>query len=104
MVKVIFYKKNNEYCGFVSCGHANYSLVGEDIVCASVSSIIIGGMNALKQIKNFDYMIEDGYVRLLAKKDISKYNSIVLNVIKIQLESIEEIKPDNISIKEERMD
>ena len=40
MTRVIIIKKNNEICEVECDGHTNYGEKGEDIVCASLSSIV----------------------------------------------------------------
>ena len=66
MIKVDFVLKNNFYYELTIKGHANYDEYGKDIVCASVSSIVITTVNALlrldkdsiKYIQNEDLEIE----------------------------------------------
>ena len=51
MTKITFYKTTaGEYQGFACDGHAGYANYGEDIVCASISVLVINTINALEEI------------------------------------------------------
>ena len=70
-------------------GHANYDKYGKDIVCAGVSAVVTGGINALEnQVENIEIINKEN---LLGVKVINsnEYIQIVLNTILIQLETIE---------------
>jgi uncharacterized protein YsxB (DUF464 family) len=47
MIKIQINKTNNKYSSLVISGHSNYDEHGKDIVCAGVSAIVTGGLNAL---------------------------------------------------------
>ena len=41
-------------------GHANYDKYGKDIVCAGVSAVVTGGINALEnQVENIEIINEE---------------------------------------------
>ncbi len=105
MVNVVFYLEKGDYCGFSSIGHAEFDNCGKDIVCSAISSVIVGGINALENVKNFDVKIETGNVKCVKKENcvLTTNDKIVLKTIRIQLETIKESKPKNISIREERI-
>ncbi len=105
MVNIVFYLEENDYCGFSSIGHAEFDKIGSDIVCSAISSVIVGGLNAIDNTKDFDISIKSGNVKCLKKKDknISLNDKVVLKTIRIQLETIKESRPKNISIREERI-
>ena len=70
-------------------GHANYDKYGKDIVCAGVSAVVTGGINALEnQVENIEIINKEN---MLGVKVINsnEYIQIVLNTILIQLETIE---------------
>lgn len=79
-------------------GHALFANVGQDIVCAGVSSIVFGGLNALEQL-----FPEDSKLQVLDNA-ISMHNptpsaTIVLQVIFIQLQTIAESYPQYLRIQ-----
>ena len=50
MIKVKYSYKNSHYVSLNVKGHAEFSEKGKDLVCASVSSIMFGLMNALDEL------------------------------------------------------
>lgn len=52
MIKIEIESKTDDYCCFINTitasGHANYSKKGQDIICASVSTLIYGFINHLR--------------------------------------------------------
>ena len=47
MIRAIYEVKDGNYVSLNVSGHAEYGEYGKDLVCASVSSIMFGFMNAL---------------------------------------------------------
>lgn len=78
-------------------GHAKSAEYGKDLVCAGVSSIITGALNAL-DAKDFNIMIQEGLVRVNAKKEVSQHDAIVLETLIVQLRTMEESYPQFIKI------
>ena len=64
MIKVNVNKKDNQIDSIVLSGHAMYDDYGKDIVCASVSSIVITTVNAIIRINNdaIEYRQDDDLV------------------------------------------
>ena len=89
MIEVIF-KKNNKLIKFSSKGHANFNENGRDLICSAVSSIIIGGLNALQNKDSFVIKIKSGYLDVESLIDASEHDIIVFETIYIQLKTIEE--------------
>lgn len=74
MIKVILYKKNNEFVGFEISGHAMYSDGEYDIVCAGVSTLSQSYIFHLVEdcnLKEEDFCVEQksGYLKLELKKN-----------------------------------
>lgn len=89
MIKVNFRK--DKYINKITVeGHAGYDVSGKDIVCSSVSSIIITTINAIIRIdeKAIDYKCNDGFVEIIVLKNTSVINHLIENMIDllIQLE------------------
>ena len=99
MIKVIYEVKDNEYLDLEVSGHAEYDESGKDLICASVSSIIFGFMNAL------DALNEDIEIKQLTNKiKITNHSSstIVQNyfeLVMMQLKTIEESYGDFIKVE-----
>ena len=70
-------------------GHANYDKYGKDIVCAGVSAVVTGGINALEsQVENIELINEENKLGVKVINS-NEYIQIVLNTILTQLETIE---------------
>ena len=83
-------------------GHANYDKYGKDIVCAGVSAVVTGGLNALtnENKKSISCRVNDGYVNVDVL-DITNDNlQLIMNVIIIQLRTIEESYKKYVKISE----
>ena len=103
MIKIQINKTNDKYCSLVVSGHSNYDEHGKDIVCAGVSAIVVGGLNALgiENKKSISYRVDDGYVNLDVL-DIENDNiQLIMSVIVVQLRTIEESYKKYIKIFEE---
>lgn len=83
-------------------GHAGYEEYGKDIVCASVSSIVITSINAALRIeeKSLDYKEEKDKLTI----NILSNNKYVLLIIENMIEELKELSTTykkNIKIVEE---
>lgn len=80
-------------------GHANYDDYGKDIVCASVSSIVITTINAIIEFDPESIYYEEKNNRILIEKlkDDNITNKLINNMIEL-LEELEKSYTDNIKI------
>ena len=69
-------------------GHSGYSEAGSDIVCASVSSILITTVNALLSIDEdcIIYEESDGYLNMKIKKHDEVIDKLINNMINLLTE------------------
>jgi uncharacterized protein YsxB (DUF464 family) len=80
-------------------GHANYDEYGKDIVCAGVSAIVTGGINALEpHIKNIEIINESNKLGVIVIES-NEVIQVILNTMLIQLETIENSYKKYIKIK-----
>ena len=95
MIKVDLTKENV----ITISGHANYDEKGKDIVCASVSSIVITTINAIIEIDNdaIDYSDLDNKIIIRILKEDEIVNKLINNMI-LLLESLEKDYKDYIKI------
>ncbi|CCZ85991.1 putative uncharacterized protein [Firmicutes bacterium CAG:631] len=72
-------------------GHANFDRHGKDIVCAGVSAIVYGSINAIDQVKKnqIEFKIKEGYTFIKVKKDSSNLQ-LLLKMMLVQLQTLEE--------------
>ncbi|MBQ4267701.1 MAG: ribosomal-processing cysteine protease Prp [Clostridia bacterium] len=82
MIKATFYKKDEILKGFEIEGHSGYAEEGEDIICASVSSVAYMAVNTITDVigAKADISISDGYFRFITDS--------VLNETKVVLEGL----------------
>ena len=81
-------------------GHALFAPYGQDLVCAGVSAVVIGGFNALEKYVN-DKSVELIQKESELKVDVIKDNETIqtiLNTILVQLQTIESSYQKNIKI------
>ena len=70
-------------------GHSGKDVKGKDLVCAAISAIITGGMNALVD-NEYDFLLESGHAYIKHLDIPSDYDSVVLKTMEVQLMTIEE--------------
>ncbi len=94
MIKVIV--DNNK---IVVSGHANFDEYGKDIVCASVSSIVITTINACIEIDGeaIYYEENDNKILIEIKKDNEVIKKLIDNMV-FMLKSLEKDYPKNIKV------
>ncbi len=83
-------------------GHAGYEKKGEDIVCASVSSIMYTTLNAILRFSNDAISYEDDKkkVTIVNKKGDNITNTLLSNMMSLFLELAMQY-PKNIKIESE---
>ena len=95
MIKVDLTKENV----ITISGHANYDEKGKDIVCASVSSIVITTINAIIEIDNeaIDYSDNGNKIQIKVLKQDEVTLKLINNMI-LLLEELQNDYSDNIKI------
>ncbi len=71
-------------------GHANSDKYGKDLVCAAVSAISVGTINALEELCGYKPDIEtnDGFIHVKFRKD--NESQLIAKTMVAQLKSVEE--------------
>lgn len=84
MIKVKVLKENDFYKEITITGHANYDSYGKDIVCSSVSSIVITTVNAIisldKDAINYD---DNTGVKIKVLKEDEVTNKLLENMLNL---------------------
>ena len=88
MVCVSIEKKEELIDNITISGHAEYDEKGKDIVCASVSSIVITTINGLLTLDSdsLEYIDEDGYIKIILKKHSDVIECLIQNMINLLTE------------------
>ena len=97
MIKVI---KKNEVIEI--SGHANYDEFGKDIVCASVSSIVMTTVNSIMSIddSSINY-VDDGDKIIIKKLNDNDIVDKLLNTMILILKDLEKQYKKNIKVESE---
>ena len=100
MIRVSIESKDKKHIDMIRIhGHAMYADFGKDIVCSSVSSIIITTVNGICEI-NKDYLnveeIKDGMNITILKKD-DTCDKLIKNMLTL-LSELEDTYPENIKV------
>jgi uncharacterized protein len=102
----ISFTKNAEgiYNGFTTNGHAGYADSGYDIVCASVSVLIINTINSIEMFTSDQINLVGGDVtskiEFLILSEVSNETTLLLNSLILGLKSIiEEYGQEYIDLK-----
>ena len=99
MIKVIYDIDGDRYTSLEVSGHANSDEYGKDLICASVSSIMFGFMNAL------DALDEEIQIQQLTNQitviNHSSSNKVqdYFELVMMQLKTIEESYGDFIKVE-----
>lgn len=102
MIKVNVKLHNNVTNQIEITGHAKFDVYGKDIVCASVSSIVITTINAILSLEEEAIYYEEKKNKLNIK--INDDNQVAIKLINNMLKMLEEIHidyPKNIVIRNE---
>ena len=83
-------------------GHANSGEYGKDLVCAGVSAVTIGALNAIEDDSKFEIEVEPGDVSVEVIDKPSEHDLTVLEIMILQLKTIEVSYKGYISIKERK--
>jgi uncharacterized protein YsxB (DUF464 family) len=85
-------------------GHANAANKGEDLICAGVSAITVGTLNALDELVHgsIDDSMKEGWIHIIVLST-NPTQQVILHTMLIQLKSIQEAHPKYIQIKKQEV-
>lgn len=100
MIKIVYVCERNSFKSVEITGHSGYAEKGVDIVCAGVSAVSEGSVNALERLtgKKPVYEMRDGYLKINYEQD--ERSQLAAQVTYFQLKTLEESYPKNIKIIE----
>ncbi len=99
---VVRYQKTGEFISLVSEGHAGSARYGEDLVCAGVSAVILGGINALNG-DHYEIKADEakGRIELSNLGKMGEHDKIVIETIVSQLQAIARDNPKFVKVSVE---
>ncbi|WP_057911564.1 ribosomal-processing cysteine protease Prp [Peribacillus muralis] len=97
MIKVVFNAPQERIDSFTLSGHANFAKKGSDIVCAGVSAVSFGAVNAIMSLTDVEPEIEQGkeggYLRCTIPGNLPQESEekvqLLLNGMLVSLQTIE---------------
>ena len=91
MIRVSACKRAQTIVSLEVSGHANQAAHGKDLVCAGVSCVMVGALNAIDQLAGDTYVLsmEEGHV-LIQQKEADERASLLLAATLISLQTLEE--------------
>ncbi len=102
MIRISIKRQNNEVSHLKATGHAMYDEYGRDLVCAAVSAILVGGINAVNEagyIDQCEFKCEEGFVEIFTLGHCHDMQ-VILETMIVQLKTIAESYSNYISIME----
>ena len=90
MIKITANRNDGKIINLTVKGHANSAPKGEDLVCAAVSSILVGGCNALSAPNCFAIKLDSGDAEIKELKRANEHDYEVLETMVIQFKTVEE--------------
>ncbi len=89
----VFKTKDNQYSGFSCTGHAGFRESGKDIVCASISILVINTINAIEKYTEQMFSVQEdekeGSIVLRLEGSISKDTVLLLDTMVLGLTEIQ---------------
>ena len=86
MTSITFHKtKAGEYRDFICSGHAGFDRYGKDIVCASISVLVINTINSLEEIVHERITVETDETRGLI---VCKFEGSLQETSKVLVDSL----------------
>lgn len=104
MIRITIRTKNDDIVSLNIKGHAESGEHGNDLVCAGVSSIAFGLLNALEEQKaNYAWQVDDNEIEIVANNLSNKKTQIILKTGIIQFQTIRESYKAYIKIRKQEV-
>ena len=100
MITVNIVKENKQYKKISILGHAMYADRGKDIVCSSVSSIVITTVNGILTLNkgSLSYMVGKKGMTIDIKNTDETAQLLIHNMVNL-LKDLEKQYPENVEVK-----
>ncbi len=104
MIQIDVKRHNDAILAMSIKHHAGYDEKGKDLVCAGVSSIAIGALNAIDQSGDVcDLVMKEAYISIDVKKQKDHDTQVMLEMLRIQLITMQEAYPNYIQYCEQEV-
>ncbi len=89
---VIFKTRQGDYTGFHCVGHAGSAEYGKDIVCASISVLVINTLNSIGEFTDERYQLrtneDDGLIECKFEQKVNDKTELLLDSMVLGLKQI----------------
>ena len=103
MTNITFFIRDHKIFGFQSKGHAGYGMRGTDIVCASVSILLVNTINSIEKLTSdrFESKVNDkkATIHFEIDGDVSDEATVLLKSLELGVTEISGEYPGNVSVK-----
>ena len=93
MTTIVIFKSNDSYKGFTCMGHTGFGISGKDIVCASISILVINTLNAIEQLANENMVVDSdeksGSIECHFPEEINEKTKLLMDSMLMGLKEIE---------------
>lgn len=93
MIEIKVQSKQGKFVSLKVTGHAGSAESGKDLVCAAVSATVTGAFNAIEEVNNFKFVLEEGNAQLESLGTVSEHDEVVIHTLLTQLKTIAESSP-----------
>ena len=100
MINIKANRKDGKIVYLSVLGHADSNVAGKDLVCAAISAITVGGINALTEPNKFNLKVEKGDVEISIKGEANEHDYQVLETMLVQIKSVEETNSKYVKVIE----
>ena len=93
MISVTYFKDSaDQFIGFEVSGHAGAGEYGHDIVCATVSVLVINMINSVEEFTDDDFICDadesSGLIKLMFQSELSNESKLLLDSMMLGIEGI----------------
>ncbi len=108
MVSIVIERCGKSYHRVFCQGHAGYARSGEDIVCASVSILVINTLNAIDRFTDTKYSLqsddERGYIEAVFEQGVDSQSKLLLDAMVMGLEEVSSQYRRHVSLELKEID
>ena len=94
MTTIVIFKSSDSYKGFTCMGHAGFGRAGSDIICASISILVINTLNSIEELAKEHITVEsdekDGYIECHFPDEINDKTKLLMDSMVMGLKGIEQ--------------
>ncbi len=104
MIRIDIKRKDRRIAEMSIRGHAEYDVKGKDLVCAGVSCIAVGALNAIEEkCHTCDLKLEEGFIHISVNLLEDRDTQIMLEMLRIQLLTMQEAYQNYIRLTDQEV-